>query len=329
MFRHCFRQLQTLPYRRQSLFSATMRPMRHQSSVVSVQPNTGKMLLIGAGHMATSIIRGLSHTDADMSKIFIYDIDGDKCRSLCTEYGIQYTRELSDAVHDIDMILLAVKPQNLEDVSNSLNEVIPEPPVDTEITLVSILAGCNTELLIDSFPFCKHVVRTMPNTPASVREAITIWYYQLSGNSKKKIPSALKDRVKSLFSSFGEEVEVTNENYLDMGTAISGSGPAYIFLMIEAIVDAGVHLGFPRKVAEKLVISTIRGSASYAKSSEGLLTELRHQVTSPAGTTASALYELEKGNFRTVISDAVWAAYRRSLELGNQSSKVGPGRSKA
>ena len=126
----------------------------------------------------------------------------------------------------------------------------------------------------------------------------------------------------------GEEVEVQQEKYLDMGTAISGSGPAYIFLMTESLVDAAVHLGFPRDIATRLAIATIQGSASYARQSDASLYDLRARVTSPGGTTASAMYELEKGGFRTVMSNAVWAAYRRSLELGEKNPNIGPGRNK-
>ena len=132
----------------------------------------------------------------------------------------------------------------------------------------------------------------------------------------------------------GEELEVTSESYLDMATAISGSGPAYIYLLTESLVDAAVHLGLTRDIAAKLVLHTIRGSIGLAMKPNDTekhhrdLHLLRYDVTSPGGTTASALYELERGNFRTVMSDAVWAAYRRSLELGEVNSNIGPGRNK-
>jgi len=119
---------------------------------------------------------------------------------------------------------------------------------------------------------------------------------------------------------------VDDESYIDMATSISGSGPAYIFMLMEAMVDAGVHMGFPRDKATTLVYHTMLGSTLYAMDSAEHPAILRNRVTSPGGTTASALYELENGRFRTVIKDAMWACYRRSLEMGNHDSNVGPGR---
>jgi len=161
----------------------------------------------------------------------------------------------------------------------------------------------------------------------------------------------VRELTRQLLMTMGMELEVSTEPYLDMATAISGSGPAYIYLLTESLIDAGVHLGFPRDTAVKLVTQTIRGSSSLALASmhdqdkmhkasasasgpsdspnpNNGLHDLRYMVTSPGGTTASALYEMERGGFRTIMSDAVWAAYRRSLELGEKNSNIGPGRNK-
>jgi Pyrroline-5-carboxylate reductase dimerisation len=119
---------------------------------------------------------------------------------------------------------------------------------------------------------------------------------------------------------------VDDESFIDMATSISGSGPAYIFMLMESMIDAGVHMGFPREKATTLVYHTMLGSTLYAMESKEHPAILRNMVTSPSGTTASALYELENGRFRTVIKDAMWACYRRSLEMGNHDSNVGPGR---
>lgn len=119
---------------------------------------------------------------------------------------------------------------------------------------------------------------------------------------------------------------VDDESFIDMATSISGSGPAYIFMLMESMIDAGVHMGFPREKATTLVYQTMLGSTLYAMESKEHPAILRNMVTSPSGTTASALYELENGRFRTVIKDAMWACYRRSLEMGNHDSNVGPGR---
>ena len=163
--------------------------------------------------------------------------------------------------------------------------------------------------------------------------------------SKADVGEKVRSITRQLLATMGMELEVSTEPYLDMATAISGSGPAYIYLLTESLIDAGVHLGFPRDTAVKLVTQTIRGSSSLAlqsmhdhaatavnaNSSSGNgngLHDLRYMVTSPGGTTASALYEMERGGFRTIMSDAVWAAYRRSLELGEKNSNIGPGRNK-
>jgi len=123
-------------------------------------------------------------------------------------------------------------------------------------------------------------------------------------------------QAQAVFGSFGEEVYVDDERYLDMATALSGTGPAYVFIFMEAMVDAGVHMGFSRRVAEQLVYQTVRGSVEYARQAGRHLATLRNQVTSPGGTSAEALYQIEKGGLRTVLSRAIWAAYQKSRKLG-------------
>ena len=134
--------------------------------------------------------------------------------------------------------------------------------------------------------------------------------------------------ARSILGALGQEVFVEEENYLDMATALSGTGPAYVFLFMEAMVDAGVHLGFPRRIAEQLVVQTVRGSVDYYQTRDDPvhLARLRNQVTSPGGTSAAALYYLEKAGFRTAISRAIWAAYERSQELGRGGKSHPPER---
>jgi pyrroline-5-carboxylate reductase len=125
-----------------------------------------------------------------------------------------------------------------------------------------------------------------------------------------------QQQAKKILSSLGDEIYVDDEDYLDMATALSGSGPGYVFLLMEALIDAGVHMGFSRRVASQLVFQTMRGSVEFAEQSGKHVAELRNQVTSPGGTTAEALYHMEKGGLRTVISRGIWAAYQRSIALG-------------
>eukprot|EP00899_Mesostigma_viride_P013374 jgi/Mesvir1/22037/Mv12269-RA.1 len=185
--------------------------------------------------------------------------------------------------------------------------------------LLSIVAGYPMGKFEAAFG-ASSIVRAMPNTPAMIQEAITVW------TCSRDMPKERRAAASMLLGAFGDEVYVEDEKFLDMATALSGSGPAYIFLVMEAMVDAAVHMGFPRSLGQRLVLQTIYGSSKLAMAKNNHLAELRNDITSPGGTTASAIYFLEKGCFRTVVSDAVWAAYRRALELGGNNSNVGPGR---
>jgi len=160
----------------------------------------------------------------------------------------------------------------------------------------------------------------MPNTPAQIGEGITVWTASPAVSEKQR------RFAREILSALGDEVFLEDEYYLDMATAVSGTGPAYVFLFMEAMVDAGVHLGFPRRIAEKLVAQTVRGSVDYYQKREDPvhLARLRNQVTSPGGTSAEALYFLEKAGFRTAISRAIWAAYERSLSLGKDLQAQAP-----
>ena len=150
----------------------------------------------------------------------------------------------------------------------------------------------------------------MPNTPAQIGRGISVWA------ATDAVDEQGRAKVRAILSALGSEEYVTHEAELDMATALSGTGPAYVFLFMEALVDAGVHMGFSRRVAERLVFETVLGSAEFAKGAPEHLAKLRNQVTSPGGTTAEALYQMEKGSLRTVISRAIWAAYQKSLLLG-------------
>lgn len=283
-----------------------------------------KLCILGGGNMAEAIVSSLYTTkNQPMSTITVVDKDQVKLRNLEKMFGVRTSLSARESVDGADLILLSIKPQNIDVVSEELSAF---DFGEKNTLLLSIVAGCSVQVLSDAFPTCERIIRTMPNTASAVLEGITIWYPHQHHQAGRRIPEEDLVRAQRLLSSFGEEVLVNDESFLDMGTAISGSGPAYVFLMAECLIDAGVHLGFPRAIAEKLALSTIRGSTSYAMRSPESLSELRYKVTSPGGTTASALYELEKGKFRTVLTDAVWAAHRRARELGEKNPNVGPGR---
>jgi pyrroline-5-carboxylate reductase len=150
----------------------------------------------------------------------------------------------------------------------------------------------------------------MPNTPARVGKGMSVW------TCTNEVSEAQKSYTKAILEALGEEIFVDHEDYLDMATALSGTGPAYVFMFMEAMIDAGVHMGFSRRVAEQLVYQTIEGSVAFARDSKRHPAELRNMVTSPGGTTADAIYQLDKGGFRTVLSKAIWSAYKKSRYLG-------------
>jgi pyrroline-5-carboxylate reductase len=150
----------------------------------------------------------------------------------------------------------------------------------------------------------------MPNTPGQIGQGMTVW------TASPEVKTAQREQAETLLGALGDALYVDEEQYIDVATALNGTGPAYVFMFMEALIDVGVHLGLSRRDSERLVLQTMRGSVEYAIQSGTHPAELRNQVTSPGGTSAAAIYELEKGGIRTVIADAVWAAYRRSIELG-------------
>jgi pyrroline-5-carboxylate reductase len=222
------------------------------------------------------------------------------------KYGVNTALDNAAAARQADIVVLSVKPQRLAKVLAGLKGAL-----QPHALVLSIVAGASLEKLSRGLGH-SIIVRSMPNTPAQIGEGITVW------TASSDVSAEQQEMARQILLALGEEVFVEDESYLDMATALSGTGPAYVFLFMEAMVDAGVHLGFPRRVAEKLVAQTVLGSVDfYIKAGDPVhLAHLRNQVTSPGGTSAAALYYLEKAGFRTALSRAIWAAYERSQELG-------------
>ncbi|HSO12117.1 MAG TPA: pyrroline-5-carboxylate reductase [Anaerolineales bacterium] len=265
-----------------------------------------KIAFIGPGVMAEAMIAGLLRKKlAKPENITAAGPREERGQELQKRYGIKTTTDNASATSHADVVVLSVKPQRLTEVMKGLKGIRPEALV------LSIIAGANMKKIGSGLKH-KAVVRSMPNTPGQIGEGITVW------TSSKEVTEEQQEMARAILGALGEEVFVEDESYLDMATALSGTGPAYVFLFTEALIDAGVHMGFPRRIAEQLVLQTIRGSASYYHHAERHPATLRNQVTSPGGTSAEALYYLEKAGFRTAISRAVWAAYQRSLELGRE-----------
>jgi pyrroline-5-carboxylate reductase len=265
-----------------------------------------QIAFIGPGVMAEAMIAGLLRQKlAEAAKIRVAGPRAERGTQLNKKYGVTYTDDNASAAAGAGVVVLAVKPQRLSEVMSGLKGVQPEALV------LSIVAGASIKKISQGLQH-KAVVRSMPNTPGQIGEGITVWA------ASQDTTDAQRQRARQILSALGQEVFVEDEGYLDMATALSGTGPAYVFLFTEALIDAGVHMGFPRRIAEQLVLQTIKGSASFYEQAERHPATLRNQVTSPGGTSAEALYYLEKAGFRTAISRAVWAAYQRSLELGRE-----------
>jgi pyrroline-5-carboxylate reductase len=269
-----------------------------------------KIAIIGFGVMGKAIVSSLISTGkVNKKNLIVVEPTSDRLEALSKEFGITGHVDSADVVKSADIVILSIKPQGLNAAANSI-----KGNIKPDALVISIMAGVSLSTLIEKLGV-QQVVRAMPNTPAQVGMGITVWV------TTSQVSEEKKQIASEIFQSLGEEVFVDDEGYLDMATALSGTGPAYVFLFMEAMIEAGVHMGFPRRIAEKLVVQTIRGSTEFYRQNHEHPARLRNDVTSPGGTTAEALYYLEKAGFRTAISRAVWAAYERSIELGKGKAK--------
>lgn len=270
-----------------------------------------KIAFIGSGAMAEAMISGLLRQgSARPEDLLASDNRLERVEELRQKYGVQPFTDNNRAAEHADVVVLSVKPQRLTEVLSGLKSAVP-----SKALVLSIVAGATIAKIGNGLAH-KAVVRSMPNTPAQISQGMTVWM------PSSAVSEAQKETARTILGALGEEVMVDDESYLDMATALSGTGPAYVFLFMEAMIDAGVHLGFSRRVSEQLVLKTIKGSVAYYEAinqkNGAHVAALRNQVTSPGGTTAEAMYFLEKAGFRTAISRAIWAAYQRSLELGKE-----------
>jgi len=255
--------------------------------------------------MAEAMIAGLLRGDqVAPDHIVASHPRADRRAELVASYGIGVVEANVTAVANADVIVLAIKPQMLVRIGRELHGQFKHGQL-----VISVIAGATTTALANALGH-DQIVRSMPNTPAQLGKGMTVWY------ATPQVSQTQREQARVLMSSLGEQLEVDDEKLVGMATAVSGTGPTYVFLVMEALIDAAVHLGFPRHIAHDLVIETLEGSTLFAKSSGMHPAQLRNMVTSPGGTSAAALHELESGRLRTVLSEAVWAAYRRTEELG-------------
>ena len=270
---------------------------------------------IGSGVMAEAIIAGLLRGRlVDPGQLVASHPRPERRDQLVATHGIRTVASNIEAVAGADVVILAIKPQMLARVGREIG-----PGLEPGQLVLSVLAGATTKALTTALGH-EQVVRSMPNTPARLGKGMTVWFATPGVTADQRAQAA------ALLGALGVQLEVDDEKLVAMATAVSGTGPTYVFLVMEALIDAAVHLGFPRHIAHDLVIETLEGSTLFAKQSGMHPAELRNMVTSPGGTSAAALHELESGRLRTVLSEAVWAAFRRTVELGDQlESALVPG----
>ena len=260
--------------------------------------------------MAEAIVRCLLQSQlVEPQNMVCADPQPGRNQALRERYGVQTTTDNVQAVRGADIVVMSIKPQMLRDVSAEVRGALKP-----EQLVLSIMAGVTLEQLRKSLGHAS-IVRSMPNTPAQIGQGATVWCCTDEVNEAHRAQACL------ILQALGLEHWVKKEEMLDMATALSGSAPAYVFLFMEALVDAGVHMGFSRQVAKDLVVHTVRGSAEFAAKSDEHLAHLRNMVTSPGGTTADAIYYLEKGGLRTVLSQAIYAAYRKAQALSRMADE--------
>lgn len=269
-----------------------------------------KLALIGSGNMGIAMIGALlRQEDIAPEQITASDPIPEQREAVAARYGVETTGSNPEAVKGADIVLLAVKPQVLTKVFSQLRDQLPE-----DCLIFSIVAGTPIAALQKGFNHGP-VIRTMPNTPAQISSGMTVW------TDSKEVTEAQRQQARVILQAMGKELYVELEDSLNMATAVSGTGPTYAFLLAEALVDAAVHLGFSRREARMIVLETLKGSVDFALQSDLHLAQLRNMVTSPGGTSAEAIYQLDKGGIRTILSKAVWAAYQKSQLLGKRAEE--------
>jgi pyrroline-5-carboxylate reductase len=272
-----------------------------------------RVAVIGAGAMGGAIIAGLLRNNiVPPDQIMAADPSEERRHNLLERYYIGVTDHNAEAASWGQVVIFAVKPQQVPAVLPPLRSALSD-----ESLCLSVIAGMPIATFVETLQH-PAVVRSIPNTPAQIGEGMTVWTTAPDVNEQQRTWAA------TVLGALGRERFVENESYLDMATALNGSGPAYVFLILEAMIDAGVRLGLARPLAAELAQQTMLGAVRYSQQSEQHLAELRNAVTSPGGTTAAGLSELERGGLRATIDAAIGAAYRRSQELGSAKQRPAP-----
>jgi pyrroline-5-carboxylate reductase len=264
-----------------------------------------KLAFIGGGIMAEAILRGvLDAKVAAPSDVAIGEPRPERREFLSSEFGIQTYQDNLDAAKDADLMILAIKPQDLPVLFQELGERL-EP----EQAVLSIIAGAKISTLAKGFSH-EPIIRVMPNTPAQIGQGMSMW------TCSRQVSEEQREFTRSIVATVGKEIYVDDEKYMDMATALSASGPAYVFLIIEALIDAGVYVGLPRDMARTMALQTVYGSTQLVMDTGRHPADLKDMVVSPGGTTAEGLQVLERAGLPAAIVDAVNAAFLKSIKLG-------------
>lgn len=266
-----------------------------------------KVAILGAGSLGAILANGLVRAGWRTADITLVARRQERVEELERETGISTVTSLTGGIAGADVVVIAVKPKDMAVVINAIAESLQPDQI-----VVSLAAGVELETISETLPD-QPLIRAMPNTPAAVDMAMTA----ISPGS-----NATSDHIalaRSVFGAVGETIELS-EDLLDAVTAVSGTGPAYVFLLAESMIEAAIREGLPHHAAEKLVHQTIRGSGELLSTSDKSAFRLRGQVTSPGGTTAAAMHVLDDGGFRSLMEDAVRAAASRSRELGQRAT---------
>lgn len=269
----------------------------------------GKTTFIGGGAMGEAIIGSLiANQLLSPTRICVSEPVPARREFLNATYGVTVETNNAQAAKGASVVVLAVKPQVLGLVLADLRGNLSR-----DALVISIMAGVQIETLQSGLGHDK-IVRSMPNTPAQVGQGMTVW------TDTAAVTAADRAAAQAVLEAMGEAIYVTEEHYLDMATGLSGSGPGFVFLLLEALIDAGVHIGFSRDQSQQMVLQTVAGSVELMRQSGLHPADLRNRVTSPAGTTAAGTLVLERARVRSALIDAVDTAYRRSQDLGSDDS---------
>ncbi|MDE0469681.1 MAG: pyrroline-5-carboxylate reductase [Candidatus Poribacteria bacterium] len=261
--------------------------------------------VIGVGKMGGIIVRSIADTVFPAKQIWVTDLDSALVEQLCDEKGIHSVSDIAGLVEKTHVILCAVPPGAVPYILPQVARTLSAPQ-----WLISIAAGVTTTTLESYFDAAPPIVRAMPNISASVGAAISVL---TTGSTANQEHIEIAQRI---FDACGTSL-VMDEHHLDAVTGVSGSGPAYVALFIEALADAGVHVGLPRADAQKLATHTVLGAATMLAETQEHPAVLKNRVTTPGGTTAAALHALEQGGLRATLTEAILAATARAKELGN------------